>query len=367
MKFERITGITPDDFYKKVYEKCVYHYQHDAKKRFCHLIDKELLLSALSQFPQNSIQLIKDGVQGNSYSEDSDFRRAFSDGYSIIVNSAEKFKDEISQLACQVSMDLGVGVEINAYMTPKNSNGLPFHVDSHDAILLQILGNKTWRTARPIKELAIKSSIYDSSQSDIEEIVLKEGSVMYLPRGVPHKAVCGDLESIHLTLTLKPIRGLDIVKECINIISDNNIDLRKTYTKQTDYLSQLMSAAGVDDELLSKALDRLSHKIVCNLPSLKFNKVQKSINEYTKLKINEDMYFKYSNGKLSIPGLGIARNEASSYNLGQPDADIFESMMSLDRFRIRDISKYEYKIVYDLCKDLLILNVLAIECDENQA
>ena len=53
-------------------------------------------------------------------------------------------------MAEQLEGELGLVVQINAYLTPPNAQGFETHWDPMESLVLQIEGNKTWHIYQPI-------------------------------------------------------------------------------------------------------------------------------------------------------------------------------------------------------------------------
>ena len=50
----------------------------------------------------------------------------------------------VAQLAATIGEALSADVNFNFYLTPAGSQGFPIHVDTHEALILQIEGSKDW-------------------------------------------------------------------------------------------------------------------------------------------------------------------------------------------------------------------------------
>lgn len=105
------------------------------------------------------------------------------------------------------------------YLTPPNSQGLVCHYDDHCVFVCQLVGNKKWRVSSqsnvqlprlydPLDRL--HGSEVQNSMDDCNQFLLKEGDILYIPRGVLHEACTENIIfdgsascSLHLTLGIE--------------------------------------------------------------------------------------------------------------------------------------------------------------------
>lgn len=167
------------------------------------------------------------GKSGSCISQDFHFlhnneiskcQDAYNDGYTVALRgmgfrfrSVAVVLDGLSSLFGQPSAG------VNMYLTPANSQGLACHSDDHCVFVCQIAGEKEWKLypqSNPQLPRLYESTenLPDSraeGQSDgqIKQFLLKEGDILYIPRGLPHEAhTVGDESgrfSLHLTLAIE--------------------------------------------------------------------------------------------------------------------------------------------------------------------
>ena len=94
-------------------------------------------------------------------------------------------------------------MQANSYYTPRGSQGFAVHHDTHDVLVLQVAGEKRWLLYDPLLELPLKHQRYSKSLGDegepTDDLVLRAGDTLYLPRGWLHQAETSDTDSLHLT------------------------------------------------------------------------------------------------------------------------------------------------------------------------
>ncbi|KAI3446635.1 hypothetical protein Pfo_003300 [Paulownia fortunei] len=150
--------------------------------------------------------------------------KAFKEGYSIALRGLEFRYQTIAAIADGLASLFGQpSAGVNMYLTPSNSQGLARHSDDHCVFVCQLIGVKRW-TIFPRSDIQLPR-LYEPCESlhDLEDesrkfdgcqkFLLKEGDVLYIPRGFPHEAITDvdDNEnvnnttgfSLHLTLAIE--------------------------------------------------------------------------------------------------------------------------------------------------------------------
>ena len=120
---------------------------------------------------------------------------------------------------------------ITAFYSNKGQSVIPFHWDTENLFIYQAHGSKTWIVARPDLEKPLKlhnpgalKGHCNDIESDGFKIKLKEGDLLYVPRGWFHKATAEDEESLHITFGISTPTVLDYA---INTISNSLFTLSK--------------------------------------------------------------------------------------------------------------------------------------------
>ncbi|XP_047307810.1 uncharacterized protein LOC124911377 [Impatiens glandulifera] len=146
--------------------------------------------------------------------------RAFEDGYTIALRGMEFRLKKIAEIVDGLASLFGQpSAGINMYITPPNSQGLARHYDDHCVLVVQLYGVKKWtvycksgpdlpRLYGSFNSLNVMEASNLSGDDTCLQYLLKEGDVLYIPRGFPHEAhtvVDNDMtrSSLHLTLSLE--------------------------------------------------------------------------------------------------------------------------------------------------------------------
>ncbi len=121
-------------------------------------------------------------------------------------------------------------MQVNSYSTPRGSQGFAVHHDTHDVLVLQVAGEKRWLLYDPLLELPLKHQRYSKSLGEhgepTDDLVLRAGDTLYLPRGWLHQAETSDTDSLHLTIGINAYTWLDAAKAALGPL-EHDADLRR--------------------------------------------------------------------------------------------------------------------------------------------
>ncbi len=133
-------------------------------------------------------------------------RNDFADGYTIVLDSVERYVRAVASLSRSIEVELNFPIQVNAYITPPESQGLVPHYDGHDVLILQTQGSKTWHLYNgvdvPPREMQREkdNAVAIDGLPLPTDLRLEAGDVLYLPRGQVHAAETNSEPSIHLTV-----------------------------------------------------------------------------------------------------------------------------------------------------------------------
>ncbi|SPM39063.1 cupin superfamily protein, partial [Mycobacterium numidiamassiliense] len=204
-------------FLDEIWGVTQYHIKRSCEGYFDSLLEGssavEELLERYRRYP-SALRLVRqqDKKRGDSYQLGDGsldllhIRNDFADGYTIVCEGVEQYVRPIALLSQSIEVELNFPIQVNAYITPPESQGLVPHYDAHDVLILQIRGSKTWhiydgvdllpREMRPEKNKAIAPD----SLPPPSDLRLEAGDVLYLPRGRIHEAETHSESSVHLTV-----------------------------------------------------------------------------------------------------------------------------------------------------------------------
>ena len=150
---------------------------------------------------------------------------------------------------------LGHGVQANSYYTPRGSQGFAVHHDTHDVLILQVAGEKRWLIYEPLLELPLKHQRYSKALGahgePTDDLVLRAGDSLYLPRGWLHQAETSASDSLHLTIGIAAHTWVDAARGALDACEDELAFRRGVEHAGGDGLTDLI-AEQLDPELVEQ-------------------------------------------------------------------------------------------------------------------
>ncbi|WP_448574431.1 cupin domain-containing protein [Trichothermofontia sp.] len=173
-------------------------------------------LNDLLNYHQLAHPDLRFSIDGKSLPDTDDrqiWRDRLSQGATLIVNGLHHRLPALAVLTANLRQDIGYRAHVNLYCSPAQQQGFDCHYDTHDVLILQIDGAKEWfvyHATVPYPTDAMPAS----EQLPPEEppylhCVLQAGDVLYIPRGHWHYAVACDRPSLHLTVGIDCLTGMD--------------------------------------------------------------------------------------------------------------------------------------------------------------
>ena len=190
-------------------------------------------------------RLVKAGATVSGYTSDlawrpapftgvADVRRVlaeFEAGATIVLQGLHHNWLPLARYCRQLEAFLGHPAQANAYYTPRGSQGLPVHHDTHEVISLQVAGEKRWLVYEPVLELPLKNQRYRSALGapgePVLDVTLRAGDTMYLPRGWLHQALTSGSDSLHITVGVNVRRWIDEARAELDV-QEQELAFRET-------------------------------------------------------------------------------------------------------------------------------------------
>ncbi|WP_327639109.1 cupin domain-containing protein [Kribbella sp. NBC_00482] len=159
----------------------------------------------------------------------------FAGGHTVVLQALHRTWPALVDFSTQLSTDAGHPVQINAYITPAESQGFSAHYDVHDVFVLQVAGEKHWTVHEPVHLDPLRNQPWTDHARAVEEAardqapvideVLRPGDALYVPRGFLHSAKALGGVSAHLTVGLHTLTRYLLVQE-LAALAANQPDLR---------------------------------------------------------------------------------------------------------------------------------------------
>lgn len=149
----------------------------------------------------------------------------FAAGATIVLQGLHRLWPPLIDFVRQAVDELGHPVQANAYITPPTNRGFDPHYDVHDVFVLQTAGAKRWIVHEPVHDHPLPSQPWTQHRDAIAarvadepviDTVLGAGDALYLPRGWIHSAQAMADTSVHLTIGVSPLTGIDVARTVVD-------------------------------------------------------------------------------------------------------------------------------------------------------
>ena len=121
-------------------------------------------------------------------------KRGFNAGFSLLVNDVEARVAAVAAACSALESYTRILCNANLYLTPAGAQGFDAHYDWMDGLVVQLDGAKRWRLYPPLVALPRADLTRKPTAAELAalpaaaEVELREGDVLYLPRGTLHEA-----------------------------------------------------------------------------------------------------------------------------------------------------------------------------------
>ncbi len=157
----------------------------------------------------------------------------FRGGATIIANQAQNYSTRCLRLIRQLEACLSCQAGANIYITPPGSHGFRAHYDRHDVFVLQLAGEKRWSlhdfaATLPYEDMPVQEIPTEIGNTPNREITLRQGDLLYVPRGLVHRASSTpDASSMHATIGLHPMIWRTLLENIVRDAGDQESELRE--------------------------------------------------------------------------------------------------------------------------------------------
>jgi ribosomal protein L16 Arg81 hydroxylase len=180
-------------------------------------------------------------------------------GTTIVLQGLHHTWPPLAAYCRSLEASLEQTAQANAYYTPRGSQGLAVHHDTHDVFVLQVSGEKRWLVYDPVWELPLKHQRYTKEMGGVGEpvldLVLQAGDTLYLPRGWMHEALTSDSDSLHLTVGVNVYSWIDAFKAALAECEDEAA-FRRSPGGAADELVELLAARLSPEDVERRRLEK---------------------------------------------------------------------------------------------------------------
>jgi lysine-specific demethylase/histidyl-hydroxylase NO66 len=213
----------------------------------------------------------------------AELRQLYEQGKSVVIMAMQHRWPAVAELCRGLEATFHSPVHANLYLTPPQSQGFAAHFDTHEVFVLQLEGVKHWRLYGAIEPLPLAEDAAPLARrpgKPQQQITLRAGDLLFIPRGHVHEASTGDESSLHLTLGVNVYRWADLFKHALTHVARRQVafrsalpggalpDDRTEIKAHFQALAELFAAAAKDDGLCEQALDSLGDQFFSQLEML---------------------------------------------------------------------------------------------------
>ncbi len=324
-----------------------------------------------------------------------DLYRAFDSGNSIAIEDIQEYWPPLAPLVNSLSHSFSARVKVNLYFTPAGGvQGVHIHPDVLDVFAVQVDGAKDWYIYEPGYMLPTQNIQYWNQLSDryqetsvplmnanqdevptTDEFRLEKGDLLFLPRGLPHRAVTpAGSPSLHLAVQIKPLYWIDFVKAAAEAVSVDHEEMRGSLP--AGFLSNAAAREGMAETFQSllnllgaevsfeRTLNAVMEKMIATTAFPPDGHFQQ-LTELSKLDLDSTVerrgdltcLVKSSNGHVSI--------HFASASMQLPDRAItaLEFVRDNERFQVRDLPTLEDKAKIVLARRLIRDGLLRLQAE----
>lgn len=236
-----LDGVDQSAFFSEFWEKKVLHLQGRTETFYDRLFDVGQLNTVLwaGYGSWGRVQLA-------NHAREADWRdysglepnlvtltQAFAQGDTIVINDLQDKVPALARLCRAIARDTHFRSNVNLYLTKSGRQGLSPHFDDQDVFVLQLSGTKRWSIYETVSPLPLDNPIRPEPRHHYgpprEEILMRPGDLLYVPRGVGHAAEAdGSAPSLHLTIAVTVLRWVNLLSTWLQLAAEGDAEFRKS-------------------------------------------------------------------------------------------------------------------------------------------
>ena len=178
-------------------------------------------------------------ITGNNYRPNVDkVQKLVSKGASIILNDIEKHNQGLLKIAKKLQELTKGRCQGNLYFSMASHKAFGPHFDMHDVFAIHFEGEKIWNIYENVEKNPINHNFFNFSPEErikragklIDQVTLKPGDLLYIPRGQFHDALASKNGAIHIAFGLTYFKPIDFMsslweKLVLNDFMRSDIDI----------------------------------------------------------------------------------------------------------------------------------------------
>jgi ribosomal protein L16 Arg81 hydroxylase len=279
-----VSPFSPEEFFAAIWDQRAVHIPGAADK-FAHVFswaELNRLLNMSKLWSDRSMSIVFDGksVDLAEYGRAGQTREGYQAmmpdpeqiklllrrGATLVLDLIETLSPGVATISAALQTATGGVAVCNVYCSWRAHQGFTAHCDSTDVFAMHIEGSKIWRVYEGRADNATDIAGYDYESFTLEhhasakgklleEIEMKPGDVLYLPKGQYHEALASSDASLHLSFGIGQPTGIDVISRLLRSLPDESL-FRKSlphFDRPQAHREHLRAIADRIHEILSQA------------------------------------------------------------------------------------------------------------------
>ena len=247
-----VSPVAPEEFFRSIFEQRPVHIP-GAREKFEHVFswsEFNRLLNMSKLWSDRSMKIILDGQNLDlaEHGRAGHTREGFQAimphpeeinlllrrGATVVLDLIETLSPGVAGVCAALQTATGGVAVCNAYCSWRAHQGFLAHFDNTDVLALHIEGSKVWRIyeGRADNAIDMDGHNYGSFPPEhhasakgklLDEIEMKPGDVLYLPRGQYHEALASSDASLHLSFGIGQPTGIDLITRLLRSLPDESL------------------------------------------------------------------------------------------------------------------------------------------------
>ncbi|HET8546568.1 MAG TPA: cupin domain-containing protein [Bryobacteraceae bacterium] len=143
-----------------------------------------------------------------------DLAEQLRNGATLVLDAVDELYAPVTALAENLEREFHVYVQVNAYAGWQTSHGFDLHWDDHDVFIVQVAGRKQWKVYGMTRRYPLARDVEPADDPPTEPLwegLLREGDLLYIPRGWWHVATPLGEPTLHLTVGISNPTGAEFL------------------------------------------------------------------------------------------------------------------------------------------------------------
>lgn len=268
----------------------------------------------------NDFSSLSIDITGSNNRPDVDkVQKLVSKGASIILNDIEKYNTNLLKISDELQRLTQGRCQGNLYFSMASHKAFGPHFDLHDVFAFHFEGEKLWNIYENIEDSPINHHFFHISSEErikragklVEQVTLKPGDLLYIPRGQYHDALASKNGAIHVAFGLTYFKPIDLMSSLWEkfILNDfmrqdiqlnpNKNDLKEILDKFSKEIADIITSEDTL-EILNTNINNWPYKIKeYSIKSLVLEGIRYDVDKSVRFEKKDDKSFLIS-GKNSV-------------------------------------------------------------------